>query len=119
MGRANRRLPSLMLAIPGCWACEEMGALLAGVFCGVLLKNQRVKAEYLQYLSLTVPLEYPTSYCGLVLTCCKNTRLLEPSNCWKTKVVVADKVFQVPEVSWVKFKRTLKYRNALVNCVCC
>ena len=99
MGRANRHLPSLMLAIPGCWACEEMGALLAGVFCGVLLKNQRVKAKYLQYLSLTVPLEYPTSYCGLVLTCCKNTKLDEPSNCRKTKVVVADKVFQVSEVS--------------------
>ena len=25
-------LPSLMLATPGCWACEEMGALVAGVF---------------------------------------------------------------------------------------
>jgi len=29
--------PSLILATPGCWACEEMGALLAGVFCGVLV----------------------------------------------------------------------------------
>lgn len=28
--------PSLMLATPGCCACDEMGALLAGVFCGVL-----------------------------------------------------------------------------------
>lgn len=28
--------PSLMLATPGCWAWEEMGALVAGVFCGVL-----------------------------------------------------------------------------------
>jgi hypothetical protein len=27
--------PSLMLATPGCWACDEMGALFAGVFCGV------------------------------------------------------------------------------------
>jgi hypothetical protein len=25
-----------MLAMPGCWAREEMGAALAGVFCGVL-----------------------------------------------------------------------------------
>jgi hypothetical protein len=25
-----------MLDTPGCWACEEIGALLAGVFCGVL-----------------------------------------------------------------------------------
>lgn len=25
-----------MLATPGCWAWDEMGALLAGVFCGVL-----------------------------------------------------------------------------------
>lgn len=29
-------MPSLILAMPGCWACEEMGALLAGVFWGVL-----------------------------------------------------------------------------------
>lgn len=25
-----------MLETPGCWAWDEMGALLAGVFCGVL-----------------------------------------------------------------------------------
>lgn len=25
-----------MLATPGCWACDEIGALLSGVFCGVL-----------------------------------------------------------------------------------
>lgn len=25
-----------MLETPGCWACDEMGALDAGVFCGVL-----------------------------------------------------------------------------------
>lgn len=31
-----QNLPSLMLETPGCWACEEIGALLAGVFCGVL-----------------------------------------------------------------------------------
>jgi hypothetical protein len=29
-------IPSLMLATPGCWAWEEIGALLAGVFWGVL-----------------------------------------------------------------------------------
>lgn len=29
-------IPSLMLETPGCWAWEEIGALLAGVFCGVL-----------------------------------------------------------------------------------
>ena len=34
IGRFN--LPSLILATPGCWAWLEMGALLAGVFCGVL-----------------------------------------------------------------------------------
>ena len=28
--------PSRMLETPGCWACDEMGAALAGVFCGVL-----------------------------------------------------------------------------------
>lgn len=27
----------MMLLIPGAWACDEMGALLAGVFCGVLV----------------------------------------------------------------------------------
>ena len=26
-----------MLATPGCCACDEIGALLAGVFCGVLI----------------------------------------------------------------------------------
>ena len=30
--------PSLMLATPGCWAWDEIGALLAGVFWGVLHK---------------------------------------------------------------------------------
>jgi hypothetical protein len=34
--RRNRHEPSLMLATPGCWAWEERGALLAGVFWGVL-----------------------------------------------------------------------------------
>jgi hypothetical protein len=29
--------PSLMLAIPGACALDEMGALVAGVFCGVLV----------------------------------------------------------------------------------
>ena len=87
MGRATRRLPSLMLAIPGCWACEEMGALLAGVFCGVLLKNQQAKAKEIEYLRLTGPLEYPTSYCGLVLTCCKNTNFFKLGNCESMKVV--------------------------------
>jgi hypothetical protein len=28
--------PSLMLEMPGCWACDEMGAAFAGVFWGVL-----------------------------------------------------------------------------------
>ena len=28
--------PSLIGGTLGCWACDEMGALLAGVFCGVL-----------------------------------------------------------------------------------
>ena len=40
----------MILAIPGCWACEEMGALLAGVFCGVLLKNQLMKAKVVQII---------------------------------------------------------------------
>ena len=92
MIRATRRLPSLMLAIPGCWACEEMGALLAGVFCGVLLRNQRVNAKHLKYSRLTVPLGYPTSYCGLVLTCLlQEHKISRASNCEKTQFVVADK----------------------------
>lgn len=32
-------LPSLILATPGCWAWLEIGALLAGVFCGVLYRG--------------------------------------------------------------------------------
>jgi hypothetical protein len=39
--------PSLMLAMPGCWAWEEMGALLAGVFCGVL--NVKIRCQYHRY----------------------------------------------------------------------
>lgn len=37
-----------MLSTPGCWACEEMGALLAGVFCGVLdeIKQRSVLATF-------------------------------------------------------------------------
>jgi hypothetical protein len=38
-----------MLETPGCWAWEEIGALLAGVFCGVLffqsVFSQAVKEE--------------------------------------------------------------------------
>lgn len=30
--------PSLILATPGCCACDEIGALFAGVFCGVLVE---------------------------------------------------------------------------------
>lgn len=33
-------LPSLMLDTPGCWEWEEMGALFAGVFWGVLTSKQ-------------------------------------------------------------------------------
>ena len=29
--------PSLMVPTPGCWACDDMGAAFAGVFCGVLV----------------------------------------------------------------------------------
>lgn len=32
-------VPSLMLDTSGCCACDEMGALLAGVFCGVLERD--------------------------------------------------------------------------------
>lgn len=32
--------PSLILATPGCWAREDMGAAFAGVFCGVLVAGR-------------------------------------------------------------------------------
>lgn len=39
--------PSLILATPGCWAWDKRGALLAGVFCGVLkAKFERSVAMY-------------------------------------------------------------------------
>lgn len=36
-------IPSLMLDTPGCWEWEEIGALFAGVFWGVLILTQHGK----------------------------------------------------------------------------
>lgn len=47
-----RDAPSLILATPGCAACEEIGALLAGVFCGVLQNRW-----YQQFLFILVTLD--------------------------------------------------------------
>lgn len=43
VGIGSKILPSLMLATPGCWAWEEMGALFAGVFWGVLSMFEGVR----------------------------------------------------------------------------
>ena len=42
--------PSRMLDTPGCWACDEMGAALAGVFCGVL---HRLLLSVIKYPKIT------------------------------------------------------------------
>lgn len=39
-----------MLETPGCWACDEMGALFAGVFWGVLqILSVTLKGDESQY----------------------------------------------------------------------
>jgi hypothetical protein len=41
-----------MLGTPGCWARDEIGALLAGVFCGVLRGQRRSGAGRATYGAL-------------------------------------------------------------------
>ena len=47
-------LPSLMLDTPGCWEWEDMGALFAGVFWGVLISRQHGQRRWNKRLSTSL-----------------------------------------------------------------